>query len=160
MEQQGVHQSKNVIFCHLRKSFRCTQELLSLAYYMLMHAAPEEKMYKSKSFYHHFPMVTSGKIPIWLEIESLAGFIKYANTDLELKDAKDVMVIYDTENVKDVIDTLKNYCSERKWRQCLSTSVTGSEASTVIIYDLKSIHFESISRAVLQLIFVTTKTSK
>ena len=160
MEQQGVHEFKNVIFCHLRKSFRCTQELLSLAYYMLMHAAPEEKMYKSKSFYHHFPMVTSGKIPIWLEVDSLAGFIKYANTDLELKDAEDVMVIYDTENVKDVIDTLKNYCSERKWRQCLSTSVTGSEASTVIIYDLKSIHFESISRAVLQLIFVTTKTSK
>ena len=160
MDQEGVHEFKNVIFCHLRKSFRCTQELLSLAYYMLMHAAPEEKMYKSKSFYHHFPMVTSGKIPIWLEVESLAGFIKYASTDLELKDAKDVMVIYDTENVKDVIDTLKNYCSERKWRQCLSTSVTGSEASTVIIYDLKSIHFESISRAVLQLIFVTTKTSK
>ena len=42
MEQQGVHEFKNVIFCHLRKSFRCTQELLSLAYYMLMHPAPEE----------------------------------------------------------------------------------------------------------------------
>merc|ERR1711860_448681 len=105
-------------------------------------------------------MAKSGNIPLWLEGESLNAFIQYANTNTEIKDTEDVMVIYDTENVKDVIDTLKKYCSERKWRHCLSTSVTGSEASTVIIYDMKSIHFESISRAVLQLIFVTTKTSK
>ena len=126
---------------------------------MLIHAPPEEVMYKSKSFFH-FPLAISGNIPLWLEVESLNAFIEFAKADTELKVAKNVMVIYDTENVKDVIDTLRQYCSERKWRQCLSTSVTGSEASTVIVYDMKSIHFESISRAVLQLIFVTTKSSK
>ena len=159
MEQQGVDVFENTVFCHLRKSFRCTQELLSLTYYMLMHSPPEEQLYKQKSFVH-LPESISGKKPLWLEASSLEAFLKYTDTNEDLKDATDVMVIYEPDNIKDVIQKLRAHCLRRKWKVCPSTSVMGSEASIVIIFDMKSVHFEAISRAVLQLIFVTTQTSK
>ena len=37
MEQQGVHEHEKTVFCHLRQSFRCSQELLELTYYFLIH---------------------------------------------------------------------------------------------------------------------------
>ena len=159
MEQQGVDVLENTVFCHLRKSFRCTQELLSLTYYMLMHSPPEEQLYKQKSFVH-LPESVSGKKPLWLQASSLEAFLKYTDTNEDLKDATDVMVIYEPDNIKDVIQKLRAHCLRRKWKVCPSSSVMGSEASIVIIFDMKSVHFESISRAVLQLIFVTTECSK
>mgnify|MGYP001184617764 FL=1 len=159
MEQQGVEEFDKTIICHLRMSYRCTLELISLAYYMLIHSPPEEKLYKTKSFFH-LPNGFPGEKPLWIEVQSVESFIHFTNTDENLKEANDVMVIYDSDNVKDVIQTLRGHCLGRKWRICASTSVMGSEAPIVIIYDMKSIHFEAISRAVLKLIFVTTKNAK
>ena len=152
MDQQGVHEVKGTIFCHLRMSFRCTEELLKLAYYMLIHAPLEEKLYKTKSFYH-LPNALPGKKPTWLKVESFDGFQYFANT--ELKDEKDVMVIYESD-----CEDLMNFCAEKGWKSCPSTEVMGSEASIIIIYEMTSIHFEAISRAVHQIIFVSAKNSQ
>ena len=152
MDQQGVHEVKGTIFCHLRMSFRCTEELLKLAYYMLIHAPLEEKLYKTKSFYH-LPNALPGKKPMWLKVESFDGFQYFANT--ELKDEKDVMVIYESD-----CEVLMNLCAEKGWKSCPSTEVMGSEASIIIIYEMTSIHFEAISRAVHQIIFVSAKNSQ
>ena len=157
MDQQGVHEVKGTIFCHLRMSFRCTEELLKLAYYMLIHAPLEENLYKTKSFYH-LPNALPGKKPIWLKVESFDGFQYFANT--ELKDEKDAMVIYESDYEPKVIEYLMNICMEKGWKNCPSTEVMGSEASIIIIYDMTSIHFEAISRAVHQLIFVTIESSQ
>ena len=124
-----------------------------------MHSPPEEQLYKQKSFVH-LPESVSGKKPLWLEASSLEAFLKYTDTNEDLKDATDVMVIYEPDNIKDVIQKLRAHCLRRKWKVCPSSSVMGSEASIVIIFDMKSVHFEAISRAVLQLIFVTTQKSK
>mgnify|MGYP002051770046 CR=1 FL=1 len=156
MEKGGVHQYENTVFCHLRQSYRCSQELINLMYYMLIHSPPEEKLYKQKSFFH-WPDSISGKKPLWLEASSLEAFLKYTDTNEDLREATDVMVIYEPDNIKDVIQKLRAHCLRRKWKVCPSSSVMGSEASIVIIFDMKSVHFESISRAVLQLIFVTTQ---
>ena len=47
-------------------------------------------------------------------------------------------------------------CFINDWRFCPVNEVMGSEAQIVILYDLKEVHFEALSRAVHQLIIVTT----
>ena len=161
MEQQGVKITENTVFCHLRKSYRCTQELLSLTYYMLMHSPHEEQLYKQKSF-NHLPKSFSGggQKPLWLQVTSLEAFIHFSDNDDRLKLESNVMIIYDPTFESQIIYTLRGYAAKRNWRVCPSTSVMGSEASTVIIFNMKTIHFEALSRAVLQLIFVTTNKEK
>ena len=123
---------------------------------MLIHSPPEDELYKQKSFFH-LPYSESGKKPLWIEVPSVEAFIDYTNA---FQDWKDVMVIYDPDNIQDDIQSLRGHCLGRQWKVCPSSSVTGSEAAIVIIYDMKTVHFEAISRAVVQLIFVTTKNSK
>ena len=156
MEQQGVYQGDNVIFCHLRMSYRCTQQLIDLVYYMLIHSPPEDKLYKNKSFIH-LPGELQGRTPLWLEVPGVEAFIEYSNTDADLKDADDVMVIYDPNYEGNVIQTLRGHCVGRHWKVRSTSEVMGSEASTVVIFDLTKVHFEAISRAVNHLIFVTTQ---
>ena len=93
-------------------------------------------------------------------LPTLDPYVFYTNTNQDLKDSNDVMVVYEPDNIKDVIETLTEYCSGREWKICPSHSVMGSEAQIVIIYNMKSIHFEALSRAMFQLIFVTTQDSK
>ena len=93
-------------------------------------------------------------------MSSLDAFINYTNTNQYLKDMKDVLVIYEADHIQDDIQMLRGHCFGRKWKVCPSTSIMGSEAQVVIIYDMKTIHFEALSRAVVQLIFVTTQNSQ
>ena len=104
------------------------------------------------------PNALSGKKPLWLNVESFDGFQYFANT--ELKDEKDVMVIYESDHDQTVVENLMDFSAEKGWKSCPSTEVMGSEASIIIIYEMTSIHFEAISRAVHQLIFVSTKSSQ
>ena len=161
MEEEGVEVFENTIFCHMRKSYRCTQELLSLTYYLLMHSPPEEELYKQKSFIH-LPKSHSGggQTPLWLQVPSLEAFIHYSDNNERLKLETNVLIIYDQTFDSQIIYTLRGYASKRNWRVCSNTSVMGSEASTVIIFNMKTIHFEALSRALLQLIFVTTNNEK
>ena len=158
MEEQGVKVRETTVFCHLRKSYRCTQEILSLTYYMMMHAPPEEELYKQKSFFH-LPQSHSGsegQKPLWLQVPSIEALIHYSDNNDRLKLETNVMIISDQTFDSQIIYTLRGYAKKRNWRVCSSTSVMGSEASTVIIFNMKTIHFEALSRAVLQLILVTT----
>ena len=155
----GIFVSPNTVLCNLRQSFRSSQEVLELVYYMLKHSPLGDQLYKEKSFIHQ-PYSNPGKKPLWLQVPSLEAFIDYTNANQDLKDVNDVMVIYEPDNIKDVIETLREHCLENNWKICPSNAVMGSEAQIIIIYDMKSIHFEALSRAVIQLIFVTTQDSK
>ena len=55
---------------------------------------------------------------------------------------------------------LRGHCFGRNWKARPSSEVMGSEASVVIIFDMHKVHFESVSRAVKHLIFITTAQNK
>ena len=124
-----------------------------------MHSPHEEALYKQKSFVH-LPQSFSGggEKPLWLEVPSMEAFIHYSDNNDRLKSETNVLIIFDHDHSFDgqAIYALRGYAAKRNWRVCSSTSIMGSEASTVIIFNMKTIHFEALSRAVLQLIIVST----
>ena len=87
-------------------------------------------------------------------------FIEYAKNNEQLKNTKDVLVMYDFDYDLLSIHPLGKYCKSKNWKFCPVNEVMGSEAQTVIIYDVKEVHFEALSRAVNQLIIVTTPKTK
>ena len=162
MAKQGVFDEDSTIFCHLKSMYRCTQQVIELVYYLLIHSPPEDKLYKTKSFIHTFIHSCSlvGKIPVWVEVSSLDAFIDYSNADEEFNNQNDVLVIYDPEYDQSVIQALRGHCVGRNWKSRKSLEIMGSQASLVVIYDLPKVHFESMSRAVNQLVFVTTSSKR
>ena len=159
MEQQGVIERNEIIFCHLQESYRCSQQLLDLAYYMLIHSPIEDNLFQKKSFIH-LPSKVQGQTPMWLDVPSIKSFMEYSNNDPELQKSKDVLVIFDPDYNGHAIQTLRLHCIGRGWKARPSSEVMGSEASIVIIFDLPKVHFESISRAVNHLVFVTITENK
>ena len=66
-----------------------------------------------------------------------------------------VMVIYDPDDDEFSLQPLMKYCLGKKWPCHPYLSIVGSEASTVIIYNLKEFHFESFTRATTDLTIIT-----
>ena len=159
MEKQGVFDINGVLFCHLIMSYRCNKQLIELGYHMLIHASKKEKMYKVKSF-NHLPNSFPGETPLWVEVANVGVFIQFACTDKVLKDANDVMLVHESNNDDKAFKSLRRHCLEKKWKITSISSVMGSEASVVILYNIEKIDFEALSRAVNQLIFVTLSNAK
>ena len=124
-----------------------------------MHSPIEDKCYKTKSFIY-LPSKLQGQTPLWLNVSSFDAFIHYTNNNLEIKDKKDVLVIFDPDYDSLIIQSLRGHCIGRSWKVRSSSEVIGSEASIVIIFDLPRVHFESVSRAVNHLVFVTLKENE
>ena len=124
-------------------------------YYWLMHSPHEDGSYMQKSFVHSKGFF-DGPLPLWIEVPIVEVFINYTHLDEKLKDAKDVLVLFDIDYEPTSIHTLRKYCKKRDWRFYPENEVMGSEAEMVIIYDTNSLNFESLSRAIHQLIIVTT----
>ena len=155
---QSIVVKENLISCQLSKPYRCTKQLIDFMYYWLIHSSPEDEFYKQKSFVHS-EGAFDGPLPLWIEVPIVEVFIDYANSDEQLKDAKDVLVLFDIDYEATSIHTLRRHCLNKKWRFYTENEAMGSEAQIVIIYDTKKIHFESLSRTVQQLIIVTTPTT-
>ena len=64
--------------------------------------------------------------------------------------------MYDFEYDLLSLHPLGKHCKDNEWKFCPINEIMGSEAKVVIIYDVKEVHFEALSRAVNQLIIVTT----
>ena len=156
---QGIDVEENVVYCQLTKPYRSTKQLIDFMYYWLIHSPQEDEFYKQKSFVHSKGCI-DGPTPLWIEVPIVEVFIEYANSDEQLKDAKDVLVLFDMDYNATSIHTLRRHCLNKKWKFYSENEVMGSEAQIVIIYDTKKIHFESLSRAVCQLIIVTTTNTK
>lgn len=77
------------------------------------------------------------------------SFIEYAKS--ELRDTEDVMLIREEKS-----KLIEDFCTSMKWKYCSSSDITGSEASTVIIYDHDAFRYEPFTRAKHRLIIVTT----
>ena len=155
MSSQGVKESSHFIFCRLTMSFRCSQELITFMYHWLIHSPKESSLFEEKSFIHS-PGAFPGPKPLWLEVPIVEVFIQHVKDDDKLNNAKDVLVMYDFDYDLLSIHPLGKYCKTKDWKFCPVNEVMGSEAQIVIIYDVKELHFEALSRAVNQLIIVTT----
>ena len=87
-------------------------------------------------------------------------FIQHVEDDDQLNNAKNVLVLYDLDYDLLSIQPRGKWCKDKDWKFCPVNEVVGSEAQIVIIYDVKEVHFEALSRAVHQLIIVTTPKTK
>ena len=63
------------------------------------------------------------------------------------------VLIYDPDTIDSEV---KSICDSKRWECVSKTEAVGTEFSRVIIYGLKEFHFEAFTRAVNQLIIVTT----
>ena len=159
MSSEGVKESSHFIFCRLTMSFRCTHELITFMYHWLIHSPKEGGLFEEKSFIHS-PGAFNGPKPLWLEVPIVEVFIQHVEDDDQLNSAKDVLVLYDLDYDLLSIHPLGKLCKDKDWKFCPVNEVMGSEAQIVIIYDVKEVHFEALSRAVNQLIIVTTPKTK
>ena len=158
-QSKSIDVQENLIYCQLSKPYRCTKQVIDFMYYWLIHSPQEDEFYKQKSFVHSKGYF-DGPTPLWIEVPIVEVFIEYVNSDQQLKDAKDVLVLFDIDYEATSIHTLRRHCLNKNWRFYSENEAMGSEAQIVIIYDTKKIQFESLSRAVHQLIIVTTPETK
>ena len=160
LDNEGIQSDKDTIFCQLTKSYRCTHQLITFMYHWLIHSPKEDGLFKEKSFIRSGASRSGGPRPLWFEVPNVEVFIQHVKDDDQLNNAKDVLVICDYNHDLLSIHTLGKYCKTKDWKFCQSNEVMGSEAKIVIIYDVKEVHFEALSRAVNQLIMVTTPKTK
>ena len=150
-----VQIKEDKVICQLKKRFRCSNEITALIFYLLVHS-PKSHHPEYKSFVHSLDSFDAGKNPAWLELENVEHFIEFTNTDQDFFALeKDVLVIYDPKDDPFSLQPLKTHCTARNWQCYPYTDIVGSEADTVIIYDLKDFHFEAFSRAINHLVIVT-----
>jgi len=71
-------------------------------------------------------------------------------------------VIFDAHNFvnQDDVTKLRAFCHDMSWKCYEEGDIVGSEASTVIIYDLEELHFEAFTRAINNLIIITTNSGR
>lgn len=151
----GVSVVNDTILCILKKRFRCSNEITALIYYLLIHS---DKHWQLKSFQHSLDSFDSGKKPTWIQLENVEHFIDFCTEDDYFKELKrDVMVIYDPSDHPFTLQPLKKFCNERDWMCYSSSDIVGSEAETVVIFDLPEFHFEAFSRAINDLVIVSTR---
>ena len=108
-----------------------------------------------KSFEHGLDSF-KGDVPIWLEVEDVEDFIKFADETYPAS-LESVMVIYDPDDDTFSLQPLMKYCLDKEWPCQPCTSIVGSEATTVFLYNLKEFHFESFTRVTTDLIIITIK---
>ena len=137
---------RGMVFCQLSHCQRSCQEILDLAYYLNAHNG------LSRNFAHHVESAYSfkGNDPKWLEVKDVQSFVTFIQASFDPEN--DLMILCD--NKKD--PEIKKLCQVNKWRYSFSNEATGSEASTVILYDLQEFNYEIFTRARNELIIITT----
>ena len=157
LENVKMLDNSNTLICVLDKRLRCSNEIIALAFYLMIHSKNSSSL---KSFEHSLDSF-NGDVPVWLDLEDVEDFINFAkNTYHDGSNpvtAEGVMVIYDPNDNHFSLQPLVKYCLDKEWPCHPCTSIVGSEALTVILYNLKEFHFESFTRATTNLIIITIK---
>ena len=147
-------EDSNTLICVLDKRLRCSNEITDLVFYLMIHSKNNSTL---KSF-EHSPDSFKGDVPLWIDVESVEDFIYFAKETYHSVDPKSVMVIYDPNDDQFALQPLLKYCLDKKWQCHPYSSIIGSEASRVFIYNLKEFHFESFTRATNELIIITIRS--
>ena len=152
-----IQKFQDVLVGRLYKAHRCSNEIRNFVYYLLMHQFDDDEVHKFKSFHHDEPSF-DGKKPIWIGTSETALFKDWVRHHLrQLLSGKTVALIYDPDTIE---ESIKPICETEKWKSYPMTEIVGTEFPVVIIYGLKNFHFEAFTRAVSQLIIVTTSASR
>ena len=147
-------ENSNTLVCVLDKRLRCSNEIIALTFYMMIHSKNTSSL---KSFEHSLDSF-NGDVPVWLDLEDVEDFVNFAEkTYHDGSNPESVMVIYDPNDDQFSLQPLMKYCLEKEWPCHPYTSIVGSEATTVFLYNLKEFHFESFTRATTDLIIITIK---
>ena len=146
----------NTLICVLDKRLRCSHEITALVFYLMIHSKNNATL---KSFEHSLDSFEGDVVPMWIDVESVEDFIYFAKETYHSVDCKTVMVIYDPIDDQFELQPLLKYCKDKDWQCHPYSSIIGSEASTVFLYNLKEFHFESFTRATNELIIITIKSS-
>ena len=160
----------NVLVGRLRKAHRCSNEIRNFVYYLLMHEFDDDdNFHKFKSFNHDESSFDALKKPIWIDTIDADTFYTFVRRNglnrrslFEKNPGKTFVLIYDPDTVELTEEKrkVKSICDSEDWKYSSKTEVVGSEFSTVIIYGLKEFHFEAFTRAINQLIIVTTASTR
>ena len=142
-------ENSNTLVCVLDKRLRCSNEIIALVFYLLVHSKNNSTL---KSFEHSLGSF-NGDVPIWLDVEDVEDFIDFTHTNPVF--TKSVMVIYDPNDDEFSLQPVMKLCMDKKWSCQPYLSIVGSEASTVFLYNLKEFHFESFTRVTSNLIIIT-----
>ena len=160
----------NVLIGRLHKAYRCSNEIRNFVYYLLMHEPDNVNVHKFKRFQHYEPSF-GGQKPIWLDTPDAASFINKVRYDSRFsqllcesraraKEEETVVLIYDQDTIDEQEKgKLIGLCQNEKWNYCSKTEAVGTEFSAVIIYGFNEFHFDAFTRAISQLIIVTTSSS-
>ena len=150
-------ENSNTLICVLDKRLRCSNEIIALVFYLMIHS---NNTISSKSFEHSLDSF-NGCLPIWLDVEDVEDSIYFVNETYfngpNQISPESVMVIYDPNDDQFSLQPLMKYCLDKKWPCYPCTSIVGSEALTVFLYNLKEFHFESFTRVTTNLIIITLK---
>ena len=155
----------HVIVGKLQKGHRCSNQIRRLVYYLLIHSPDHEHGSKFKNFYQglKYESFDAKYCPSWIEKKSLNSFITAAKEENLHCSDPDVMLIHDPHVDQEDLSKLKDLCENHanpKWKCASRDEIVGAEASTVIIYNLEEFHFEAFTRAINNLIIITTSSSK
>ena len=136
---------RGTVYCQLRHCQRSCQEVLDLAYFLNAHNG------LSRNFAHHVESAYSfrGSIPKWLEVKDIQHFIEFIKASFGPD--HDLMILCSKKEKE-----ISELCKENNWRQSPCYNVTGSEASTVIVFNLYEFNYEIFTRARNELIIITT----
>ena len=162
---EELTQYEHVIVGKLQKGHRCSNQIRRLVYYLLIHSPNFEQRYKLKNFNQglHYDSFDAKYSPCWIKLKTLNSFITAAKDENIHCGDPDVMLIFDPDIDPDDLSKLKDLCENGKnpkWKCASQDDIVGAEASTVIIYDLEELHFEAFTRAINNLIIITTSSSE
>ena len=75
---------------------------------------------------------------------------------------KRIALMYDPETIQldDPKKKIQQHCSHNRWEYISKDEIVGAEYPTVIIFAFRELHFEAFTRAVNNLIIVSTDSSK
>ena len=152
----------NVLVGRLHKAHRCSNEIRNFVHFLLMHAFDDGYKFK---YFDHDESTFSSKRPVWIDIKDSKSFIASLNHNKGNRESlfehclgdggtqSKTVLIYDPDTIDSEV---KSICDSKRWECVSKTEAVGTEFSRVIIYGLKEFHFEAFTRAVNQLIIVTT----
>ena len=171
INSQPPEDAVTVVECRLAQRQRSSQQILDLVDYLNMHSilTPIRRYVSESSF--------SSDIPLWIDLANPKSFFHYFEDEFKCtqctvnppnsKDkikkctqCTDVMLMWNTWNKPSNFNEIEDFCRDRGWRCTSRGNVRGSEATVTILYDFDDFAYESLTRAITQLVIVTIQSKQ
>ena len=167
MKNEYIMEKDSIIYCYLDKNYRNEEEISYLTHLTNLHATSDKNFDPNKIgrilSNKNFDPKNIGKIVFnqdspreGLETWKIKDFKKFKEIcKQKLNRDKSIFFIV-RQDIKEDYDNLASLCQSKanKWYCFRENEITGLEAHTVILYNLKEFNFEVFTRAMNKLIVV------